>query len=183
MEPLGYLHNKMDVKVLVLFILSRIDSPLRLEDLYEVAYQDDSLNYFTLVESIGELQSSGHITTDADGRYYITDKGRTQGSYVEDSLAVPVVQKVSTAIADKINQLHRESMLTADTRQDENGRWSASVHYRDGDMPMMSLSLMAPNEEVGKAMAENMKRSIAQLYKTAMDCATGPARKKKEPAE
>ena len=30
MEPLGYLHNKMDVKVLVLFILSRIDSPLRL---------------------------------------------------------------------------------------------------------------------------------------------------------
>ena len=40
MEPLGYLHNKMDVKVLVLFILSRIDSPLRLEDLYEVAYQD-----------------------------------------------------------------------------------------------------------------------------------------------
>ena len=58
MEPLGYLHNKMDVKVLVLFILSRIDSPLRLEDLYEVAYQDDSLNYFTLVESIGELQTS-----------------------------------------------------------------------------------------------------------------------------
>ena len=171
MEPLGYLHNKMDVKVLVLFILSRIDSPLRLEDLYEVAYQDDSLNYFTLVESIGELQSSGHITADADGRYYITDKGRTQGSYVEDSLA------------DKINQLHRESMLTADTRQDENGRWIASVHYRDGDMPMMSLSLMAPNEEVGKAMAENMKRSIAQLYKTAMDCATGPARKKKEPTE
>ena len=50
MEPLGYLHNKMDVKVLVLFILSRIDSPLRLEDLYEVAYQDDSLNYFTLVD-------------------------------------------------------------------------------------------------------------------------------------
>ena len=90
---------------------------------------------------------------------------------------------ISAAIADKINQLHRESMLTADTRQDENGRWIASVHYRDGDMPMMSLSLMAPNEEVGKAMAENMKRSIAQLYKTAMDCATGPARKKKEPAE
>ena len=97
MEPLGYLHDKMDVKVLVLFILSRIDSPLRLEDLYEVAYQDDSLNYFTLVESLGELQESGHITADAEGRYYITEKGRTQGSYVEDSLAVPVVQKVSQA--------------------------------------------------------------------------------------
>ena len=80
MEPLGYLHNKMDVKVLVLFILSRIDSPLRLEDLYEVAYQDDSLNYFTLVESLGELQESGHITADAEGRYYITEKGRTQGN-------------------------------------------------------------------------------------------------------
>ncbi len=183
MEPLGYLHNKMDVKVLVLFILSRIDSPLRLEDLYEVAYQDDSLNYFTLVESIGELQTSGHIAADAEGRYYITDKGRTQGSYVEDSLAVPVVQKVSAAIADKINQLHRESMLTTDIRQDENGKWIASVHYRDGDMPMMSLSLMAPNEDIGKAMAENMTHSIAQIYKSAMDCATGTGKKRKDMAE
>ena len=102
---------------------------------------------------------------------------------MEDSLAVPVVQKVSAAIADKINQLHRESMLTTDTCQDEHGKWIASVHYRDGDMPMMSLSLLAPNEEVGKAMAENMKRNIAQLYKTAMDCATGPGKKRKEPAE
>ena len=172
MEPLGYLHDKMDVKVLVLFILSRIDSPLRLEDLYEVAYQDDSLNYFTLVESLGELQESGHITADAEGRYYITEKGRTQGSYVEDSLAVPVVQKVSAAIADKINQLHRESMLSTQTMQDENGRWITSVHYQDGDMPMMSISLMAPSESIGKAMAENMKRDIGILYKTAMDCAT-----------
>ena len=102
---------------------------------------------------------------------------------MEDSLAVPVVQKVSAAIADKINQLHRESMLTTDIRQDENGKWIASVHYRDGDMPMMSLSLMAPNEDIGKAMAENMKHSIAQLYKTAMDCATGTGKKRKDMAE
>lgn len=183
MEPLGYLHNKMDVKVLVLFILSRIDSPLRLEDLYEVAYQDDSLNYFTLVESLNELQSSGHISADTEGRYYITDKGRTQGSYVEDSLAVPVVQKVSAAIAGKINQLHRESMLTAEIRQDEKGHWITAVHYRDGDMPMMSVSLMAPSQEIGRVMAENMKRGIGTIYKTAMDCATGPAKKRKAEEE
>ena len=183
MEPLGYLHNKMDVKVLVLFILSRIDSPLRLEDLYEVAYQDDSLNYFTLVESLGELQASGHISSDTEGRYYITDKGRTQGSYVEDSLAVPVVQKVSAAIAEKINQLHRESMLTTQVQQDESGHWITAVHYRDGDMPMMSIALMAPSEEIGKAMAENMKRSIGTIYKTAMDCATGTGKKRKAEEE
>ena len=39
-------------------------------------------------------------------------------------------------------------------------------------MPMMSISLMAPSESIGKAMAENMKRDIGILYKTAMDCAT-----------
>ena len=74
-------------------------------------------------------------------------------------------------------------MLTTDIRQDSSGHWIASVHYRDGDMPMMSLSLMAPNEEIGKAMAENMKRSIAQLYKTAMDCATSTGKKRKDPTE
>ena len=98
-EPRGYLHDKVDVKVLILFILARIDTPLSTQEIFEVAYQDDSLNYFVLAESLPELVETGHLKTDEKGRYSITEKGRQQGADVEDSLAVPVVQKVSVSIA------------------------------------------------------------------------------------
>lgn len=172
MDTMGFLHNKIDVKILILFILSRFETPLTLEDLHEVAYQDDSLNYFTLIESLEELTRSGHILKNAVGRYSITEKGRTQEGFVEDSMAVPVVRKVTVAIDEKKAQFQRESLLQTEVTQDQNGKWIATLRYQDGDMPMMSLSLLAPNEAVGKAMAKNMKRNISTLYKTSMDCAT-----------
>lgn len=178
MEPVGYLHNKMDVKILILFILSRIETPLGLEDIHEVAYQDDSLNYFTLVESLAELQQSGHLETDPLSRYSITEKGVSQGRFLEDSLAVPVVEKVTAAIARKNEQIRRDSLLTASAEQDEKGCWTAVLRYQDGDMPLMRLALMAPSREVGEAMAENMKQNIHVLYKAAMDCATGAPKKR-----
>ena len=171
MDPHGFLHNKLDVKVLILFILSRIDTPLSGQEIYEVAYQDDSLNYFTLTESLPELVNSGHITQNETGRYTITDKGREQGSYVEDSLAVPVVEKVSAAIEKKLTSLRREGYITTDVSQDENGYWIVTLRYRDDKLPMMSLSLMAPSQALGEAMAKNLKKNADRLYKSNLDVA------------
>ena len=171
MEPHGFLHNKLDVKVLILFILSRIDTPLSGQEIYEVAYQDDSLNYFTLSESLPELVRSGHIFLDEKGRYTITDKGREQGSYVEDSLAVPVVQKVTAAIAEKRTRLLREGYITTDVTQDENGYWIVTLRYREDKLPMMTLSLMAPSRDLGEAMAKNLKKNADALYKQNLDVA------------
>jgi hypothetical protein len=171
MAPQGFLHNKLDVKVLILFILARIDTPLDVDAIYEVAYQDDSLNYFTLAESLPELKDSGHLAVNSHGQYTITEKGRQHGSYVEDSLAVPVVEKVSAAIERKIDQLRRESLLVTTVTQDDSGYWSANLKYQDEKMPLMQLSLMAPNEELGKVMAEHMKKHVTQIYKFCVDAA------------
>ena len=180
-EPKGFLHTKLDVKVLILFILARIDTPLSAQEIYEVAYQDDSLNYFTLAESLPELVESGHLETDPAGKYLITEKGRQQGSDVEDSLAVPVVQKVSAAIADKLTQLRRDHFITTTVTQNDQGYWIATLNYQDDGMPMMSLSLMAPNESLGHKMAANIKRHANTLYKQNLDLAIESPKKRSEP--
>ena len=174
--PQGFLHDKLDVKVLILYILARIETPLDVDQIYEVAYQDDSLNYFVLAESVHELTDSGHLTVDDNGRYTITEKGRKHGSYVEDSMAVPVVEKVTVSIQDKINQLYRESLLSTEVAQDENGFWIATLIYRDDTQPLMRLSLLAPNQEHAKIMAANMRKNMSDVYKAAIDAATDEAR-------
>lgn len=171
MDPKGYLHDKLDVKVLILFILARIDTPLSGQEIYEVAYQDESLNYFMFAESLPELVDSGHLQVDGRQRYSITDKGRKQGSFVEDSLAVPVIQKVSAAITEKLTQLRRDGYITTSVTQDADGYWIATLNYKDDGMPMMTLSLMAPNEALGQAMARNLKKQADLLYKTNLDIA------------
>ena len=177
-EPMGYLHNKVDVKVLILYIMARIDTPLSVQEIFEVAYQDESLNYFMFAESLPELEDSGHLKSDDRGRYSITEKGRQQGADVEDSLAVPVVQKVSTAITAKLTQLRRDGFITTTVSQDENGYWIVTLNYRDDGMPMMTLSLMAPNQELAETMAVKLKKRADHLYKFNLDAAIDTEKKR-----
>ncbi len=179
-EPKGFLHTKLDVKVLILFILARIDTPLSAQEIYEVAYQDESLNYFTFAESLPELVESGHLQVNDSHQYSITEKGRKQGADVEDSLAVPVVQKVSAAITDKLTQLRRDHFITTSVAQDEKGYWISTLRYQDDGMPMMTLSMMAPNEDLGRTMAANLKKHADLLYKTNLDIAIESGKKRSE---
>ncbi len=180
MSPQGYLHDKLDVKVLILFILARIETPLDVDQIYEVAYQDESLNYFVLAESLPELCDTGHLSVDQNGCYTITEKGRKQGGFVEDSLAIPVVQKVSVSIQQKIDQIRRESLLSTEVQQDENGNYMAVLHYRDNELPLMTISLYSPNESHAAAMANNMRKNITDIYKAAIEAATDDKRVKRQ---
>ena len=167
-SPQGYLHKKLDVKLLILFILARVDTPMPAQDLYEVAYQDESLNYFTFQECLPELVTSGHLKVDEQNRYTITELGRQQGAQVEDSLAVPVVNKVSLAIDELRIRLRRAHNVTAEAEQDENGAHYAVLRYRDDGRLLMTLSLLAPDERVARSMAENLLRGADALYRDSM---------------
>lgn len=175
-KPQGYLHHKLDVKVLILFITARIGMPLTDQELYELAYQDESLNYFTFAESLPELVDSGHLEKDGEGRYLITEKGREQGAAVEDSLAVPVIHKVSAAVERKLSQLRQASHFTTEVAQNAEGYWVVTLRYQDDGRPMMTLSLMAPDRTLGQAMAKNLLRQADKLYKHNLDAAIDSGR-------
>ena len=180
-SPQGYLHKKLDVKVLILFILARTETSLSAQELYEVAYQDDSLNYFTLLESLPELVASGHLSLDENGAYAITEKGRLQGGQVEDSLAVPVVDKVTKAMEAFQARRRREENLVADSVQGGDGAWYAVLRCRDGERELMTLSLLAPDETSAGKMAANLRRNANALYKSCMETAiTDPPKRAAE---
>lgn len=170
--PVGGLHTKLDVKVMILYILSRIDTPLPMEEIYDVAYVDESLNYFVFAESLPELVKTGHLNLDENKCYTITEKGRTQCGYVEDSLSLSVRQKADAAIEKKVIEIQKKNILSTSVTQDDKGNWLAHLNFCDNGVPMVSVSVNAPDEEMGKKMAENLRRNASIITKTVMDCAT-----------
>ena len=45
MERHGFVHDMLDVKVLILYIMARVAYPVDLQKIYELSYQDDGLSY------------------------------------------------------------------------------------------------------------------------------------------
>ena len=46
MQRYGFIHDMMDVKVLILYVMSRVSDPVDTQQLYELCYQDECLSYF-----------------------------------------------------------------------------------------------------------------------------------------
>ena len=90
MQRLGFIHDMLDVKVLILFVMSKVSYPVNVQQIYELCYQDDCLSYFDVCTAIPEMVSSGHLKELENDTYEITDKGRADCALTEDSIAYTV---------------------------------------------------------------------------------------------
>ena len=46
MDRLGFIHEKFDIKILILFVLRRLPAPVSFEELSELVLIDDGFDYF-----------------------------------------------------------------------------------------------------------------------------------------
>ena len=99
MQRLGFIHDMMDVKVLILFVAARSNYPMTNQEIYEMCYQDECLSYFDVCTAIPEMVASGHLRQVDEERYEITDKGRSDGAITEDSIAFTVKQRAENAVS------------------------------------------------------------------------------------
>ena len=98
MKRLGFIHDMLDVKVMILFVTARSSFPMTMQEVYEVCYQDYCLSYFDVCTAIPEMVTSGPRQVVQDDNYEITEKGRQDGSVTEDSIAFTVRQRAENAI-------------------------------------------------------------------------------------
>ena len=108
MQRLGFIHDMLDVKVLILFVMSRVSYPATSQQIYELCFQDDCVSYFDVCAAIPQMVKSGHLTETEEGLYEITEKGRVtdSGHYKQD-------QHLDIQhIMDKSQSLHLDSSLS-----------------------------------------------------------------------
>ena len=169
MEQRGYIHNMMDVKVLVLYIMSRVLYPVDLQKIYELAYQDDCLSYFDLAQAVPQMVDSGHLEEVEGKRYVITEKGREACAVTEDAVAYPVMQRAQAAV-DRYNRaVRRSSFVKTSVRQREGGDYSVSLSLNDEVSDLLRLELMAPTQKQAHRLAGAFSRNAETIYRLVMD--------------
>ena len=101
----------LDVKVLILFVMSRVAYPVNTQQIYELCYQDDCVSYFDVCTAIPQMVSSGHLVEKEPDLYEITEKGRADGSLTQDSIAYTVRCRAENAVNRFNRQLRRSSFV------------------------------------------------------------------------
>ena len=168
MQRLGFIHDVMDVKVLLLFVAARVCYPMTVQEAYELCYQDECLSYFDVCTAIPELVESGHLKKVEEDRYEITEKGRQNGALTEDSIAYTVKQRAENAV-DRFNrQLRRSSFVKTRTIPRENGDFTVIMSLDDERGNLMTLELAAPNQRQAVRLGKLFERKAEDIYNLTM---------------
>jgi len=168
MKRLGFIHDMMDVKVLILFVTARASYPMSSQEVYELCYQDECLSYFDVCTAIPEMVTSGHLKELEGGKYEITDKGREAGALTEDSIAFTVKQRAENAVNRFNRQLRRSSFVKTQILPRENGDQSVIMVLDDEIGNLMTLELIAPDQRQAVRLGKLFERKAETLYSLIM---------------
>ena len=168
MRRLGFIHDMMDVKVLILFVAARSGYPMTCQEIYELCYQDDCLSYFDVCTAIPEMVQSGHLKMLEEDRYEITDKGREAGSLTEDSIAFTVKQRAENAVAKFNRQLRRSSFVKTQVIPREGGDFSVIMSLDDESGNLMTLELLAPDQRQAVRLSKLFEKKAETIYSLTM---------------
>ena len=168
MQRLGFIHDMMDVKVLVLFVTARSQYALTSQEIYELCYQDDCVSYFDVCTAIPELVSSGHLGEVDQDRYEITEKGREAGALTEDSIAFTVKQRAENAVSRFNRQIRRSSFVKTQAIPREAGDFSVMMSLDDEMGNLMTLELMAPDQRQATRLSRLFEKKAETVYNLIM---------------
>ena len=168
MRRLGFIHDMLDVKVLVLFVMARVSYPVTMQEIYELCYQDDCLSYFDVCTAVPEMVKSGHLKELENETYGITDKGKADGSLTEDSIAFTVKQKAENAV-DRFNrQIRRSSYVKTQILPRKTGDFSVVMSLDDEMGNLMTLELVAPDQRQAVRLAKLFENKAENVYNLTM---------------
>ena len=168
MQRLGFIHDMMDVKVLILFVAARSNYPMTNQEIYELCYQDECLSYFDVCTAIPEMVASGHLKQVEEDCYEITEKGRSDGALTEDSIAFTVKQRAENAVARFNRQLRRSSFVKTHILPRENGEQSVVMVLDDEFGNLMTLELNAPDQRQAVRLSKLFEMKAETVYSLIM---------------
>ena len=168
MQRLGFIHDMLDVKVLILFVTSRANYPMSMQEIYETCYVDDCLSYFDVCTAIPEMVSTGHLKESEEGRYIITERGREDGATTADSIAFTVRQKAENLINRFNRQLKRSSYIKTQIIPRESGEYSVIMSLDDELSNLMTLELVAPDQRQAVRLAKLFEKKAENVYNLTM---------------
>ena len=167
MQRLGFIHDMMDVKILILFVAARASYPMTNQEVYELCYQDECLSYFDVCTALPEMVASGHLKQ-VDDRYEITEKGRSDGALTEDSIAFTVKQRAENAVARFNRQLRRSSFVKTQIIPRESGDHSVIMVLDDEVGNLMTLELVAPDQRQAVRLSRLFEKKAENVYSLIM---------------
>ncbi len=164
MDHLGFIHEKLDIKILILFLLRRLPGDVEPSVLGDLCRQcDEGIGYFDYSDCLAELVETGHIAEGEEGCLSITEKGIRNTDAVETSLPYSVRRKAIKLLEPVAEAIRRTAMITARHEAKEDGCF-VTLAMSDGAGEIIHMTLLCADENQAGRIKKNFRKGAEKVY-------------------
>ena len=163
MARYGFIHDKLDMKLLILYFMCRVAAPVDFATVTGLTVCDDGIDYFDFAEALSELVDTGHLTLE-DGLYALTGKGRANSAACEGSLPFSVKRRCSAQLVEPTGILRRNAQVRAETHLRTDGGVALQLFLDDETGNLLTLEMFCGSQEQADRLARNFKAEPERIY-------------------
>jgi DNA-binding PadR family transcriptional regulator len=159
-------------KLIVLYILDRVDFPMSNAQLTKFITEREYTNYFNIQQVFSELVDDHYITMETSRSqtlYKITDEGRETLSFFYKQISKDIRDDIEIYLAEEKYALREEVSSFADYYESALGEYVAELKILERDNAIIELKLSVPTISAAQTICDKWKQKNADIYAYVLD--------------
>ncbi len=162
-------------KVLLLYILNKLDKPINSDNLLKLVLSIQDMNYFYFQQFLLDLLQDNYIigyTKDEDIMYKITDEGKNTLSLTDDLLPGILKLKVDNALKSEVDKIQNHSHAISEFFPRSENDFIIKCKLVENNIATFEIKLSANSREQAKAIANSWEKNYTEIYPIVMELLT-----------
>lgn len=158
-------------KVLILYILNKLQDGIKNDNLYKIVSSTNNMNYFYFQELITDLIESslvGSFTNDEDTIIKITSDGQNALSLTKSLLPGILKLKADNIFKEEISNIAEESSVITEYIPKDEKNYTVKCRIVEKNETIFEVSTFAGSRDRAKQISDNWKNNANNIYPKIM---------------
>ncbi len=159
-------------KLIILFILDKVDFPLTNAQLSNFILEKEYTNYFNIRQSINELESTGLIKKETirnSSLFRITSAGTQTLSFFDNEISDAIKSDILNYLKANRYSLREEVSTQANYYNTKNGEFIAHCYVIEKKNKLIEIHLNLPTEEEAVSVCNHWRNASSEIYAYLME--------------
>ncbi len=154
-------------KLIVLYILDKVDFPLTNGQLTNFILEKEYTNYFNIQQAISELIDDNYISSETirnSSLYQISESGKETLSFFSHNISQAIRDDIDAYLKEHKYSLRNEVSTLADYYENKKDEYIARLRVMEGDSAIIELKLSVPTEREANLVCNNWRNKSSDIY-------------------
>lgn len=175
MNSLGNNKETVENKLILLYIIDRLDIPVSNLQLTKLVLEKRFMNYFLLQQHLNELQEGkflGMETADDRSLYKITASGKKTLEYFTHLIPIGIKSRMDSTFSAIRKEIRNQTLVTADYTPESENKFTVGCKVSEDDFSLLQLDVTVGTKSDARLVCDNWTKHSQLIYAEIIDALT-----------